>query len=111
MNENTKLILGPIAAVALTLATVLGLNQADVETPVSEQPHAETPVHASHPGCPADWTPATPDGENHVIVYKCLRDDWHVVVFDDGSFSHAWQENTPTVFIYEPREGWGWPVQ
>jgi hypothetical protein len=107
MNEQLVRYIGAgVVGVLLTVGALFGAEEAHI---IDVPP--ETPVEASHPGCPSGWTPDTPDGEDHVIVYKCLRDDWHVVVTETGAFSVAWEENKPTEFIDKPREGWGWPVQ
>lgn len=88
---------GAIAGILLGASAALGLvSEEEKLIPV-------TPVDPSHPGCHSGWTPDTPAGEDHQIVYKCLRENWHVVIFEDGSCSHGWEATVPSKF-YECSE-------
>jgi len=107
MNENTRLILGALGGAVLMAIGAFGLNEAKVETPISPDPHAETPsVHAP---CPDGWADTSKEAD-HAIVLSCEKDEWLVILHGDGTFSHALQKDTPgAAFVYDPREVDGWP--
>lgn len=58
--------------------------------------------------CPDGWSDESVRDE-HARAKTCKRGDWLVSLRDDGSFDHAWQDNTAgATFIEDPTKVPGW---
>jgi hypothetical protein len=94
-----------LAAVAFVGGTILGGSGApDAAIDAVSSPAAV---------CPDGWTDVrsedktSHDGSKHVVVNACEWGDWIVYLNEDGSFSHAWDNNS-SEFIYDPAKVPAW---
>ena len=105
MSENVRLIIAGLGGGALVLASVFGLNQAHVETPMLPKPTAEAPAITAN--CPDGWADKS-DTPQDTIVYSCTKDGWIVILTPDKKFERGWKPGLRE-WTTNPREVDGWP--
>lgn len=58
--------------------------------------------------CPSGWKDTT-ERDEHTRVFSCLKDDWLVILDQDGKFQHAVQLDTPGAnFVFDSTQVPGW---
>jgi hypothetical protein len=58
--------------------------------------------------CPSGWQDHS-ERDEHQRVLQCIRGDWRVVLWPDGSFNYALRERPELGFEFDPANVPGWP--
>ena len=56
--------------------------------------------------CPSGWRD-TSSAVIDIVVKSCSKDNWLVVLSQDGNFSHAWKDGSPD-FVFDSSKVPGW---